>query len=77
MRVRKGLLAVAVASLVATGISTAISTPVQAAASGWTYIGEYRTKSLCVDMGQQYQREGWNGYTCRVTPEGKYNLWVQ
>ncbi|MGN9840863.1 hypothetical protein ACTMTI_22345 [Nonomuraea sp. H19] len=55
-----------------------ISTPAQAAA-GWTYIGEYTSKSKCIDMKQSYQREGWDEYKCTPSSRtsGWWFLWVR
>ena len=33
-------------------------------ASSWTDVGGYVYEYLCVDAGQQYEREGWNAYQC-------------
>lgn len=68
------------AALLTTGIAvvaiSGIAAPAQATVD-WTYIGEYRTKSQCIDAGQQYQREGWNEYTCRTNPQGTWYLFIQ
>ncbi|MFI6736782.1 hypothetical protein ACIBI9_27975 [Nonomuraea sp. NPDC050451] len=71
MRVRAGIVAAGIAALAAIGIAA----PAQAA--GWTYIGEYTSYSKCVDMGQSYQREGWDEYKCTLNATGWYYLWVR
>ncbi|MFI7636508.1 hypothetical protein [Nonomuraea sp. NPDC049400] len=71
MRVRAGIVAAGIAALAAIGIAA----PAQAA--GWTYIGEYTSRSKCIDMGQSYQREGWDEYKCEKNATGWYYLWVR
>ncbi|MEV1248126.1 hypothetical protein AB0L53_49665 [Nonomuraea sp. NPDC052129] len=69
-RLRAALLTTAIAVM---GVSV-LSTPAQAA--GWVYIGVFTTKSKCIDMGQQYVREGFSQYDCTGSP-GYYPLWVR
>ncbi|WP_214409094.1 hypothetical protein [Sphaerisporangium fuscum] len=73
MRLRTTLFAFAVAATAVVGVTA----PAHARAAGWTYIGEYTSKSKCVDMGQSYQREGWNEYKCSLNGTGWYYLWVR
>jgi hypothetical protein len=68
------------AAVLTTGLAvvaiSAVTTPAQASVT-WTTIGEYHTKALCIDMGQQYEREGWNSYSCRLNQSGTWTLFVQ
>ncbi|MGW6281867.1 hypothetical protein [Kribbella sp. NPDC055071] len=66
--------AIVTAGLAATTL-TGIALPAHAA--DWTYIGEYPTKSKCIDMGQSYQREGWDKYSCRTNVQGTWYLFVK
>ncbi|MEV0349579.1 hypothetical protein AB0H88_27725 [Nonomuraea sp. NPDC050680] len=69
-RLRAALLTTAIAVM---GVSV-LSTPAQAA--DWVFIGVFTTKSKCIDMGQQYVREGFSKYDCTGSP-GYYPLWVR
>jgi hypothetical protein len=48
----------------AAGVTAAPAQASQTSAAAWqsVFVG-YATKSLCIDDGQQYQREGW-AYRC-------------
>jgi hypothetical protein len=71
-RVTAAVLTAGIAVVAISGIAT----PAQATVT-WTAFGEYSTKSLCIDMGQQYKREGWNEYSCRLNQSGKWTLFLQ
>jgi hypothetical protein len=71
MRVRNVLLATGAAVALGAGISA----PAQAAS--WIPVSDYNSKSLCVDAGQQYQREGWSAYKCNLNQSGTYTLWIR
>jgi hypothetical protein len=51
---------------------TGLAVPAQAA--DWKAYGAYNSKSLCIDAGQQYEREGFNAYKC--TESGEYPPWT-
>jgi hypothetical protein len=68
MRLRTTVISAGIALVAAAGISTPVqaSEPRIAASpnTSWKYIWSYKTKFTCIDMGQQYEREGWNTYKC-------------
>ncbi|MFB4295143.1 hypothetical protein [Actinomadura sp. NTSP31] len=73
LRTRAAILAAALTT--GLGVTTGIATvPAQASqatpAATWWDVGTYGTKSLCIDAGQQYQREGWPYRCLHVTGAG-------
>ncbi|MWA01991.1 hypothetical protein F8568_016750 [Actinomadura sp. LD22] len=80
MRLRTAVTGAAVAMAIG-----GLGVPAQAATTAkaspqytWTYIGNYGSKKACVDMGQQYEREGWNAYKCTLDGTSfPYVLWVR
>ena len=69
MRLRTAVASVGLATI-AVG---ALTVPAQAA--NWIEIGGYKTKSLCIDAGQQYVREGFNEYWCKDLGSGSNPRW--
>ncbi|GII33396.1 hypothetical protein [Planotetraspora mira] len=57
MRLRTALAGAGIAASLVGGIAT------PALAATWWDVGSYGTQKLCIDAGQQYQREGWP-YKC-------------
>lgn len=74
MRLRAALLTAGIAAMTV----SALSAPAQAAASP-IFIGVYPTKSKCVDVGQQYVREGFSSYGCLPVYIGatRHELWIR
>jgi hypothetical protein len=83
MRLRKAAVSAGIAILAVSGLSA----PAQAAApqisgsSGfrpgppWTLVDNYTSRFECVDVGQQYEREGWD-YFC-YTQAFTVQLWIK
>jgi hypothetical protein len=69
MRLRTAVASVGLATI-AVG---ALAVPAQA--TNWTEVGGYKTQSLCIDAGQQYEREGWNEYWCKDLGSGSNPRW--
>jgi hypothetical protein len=69
MSLRTAAVSTGIAIMTAGGISV----PAQAAepriaastATYWPYVYSYKLQSVCINTGQEYEREGWNAYKCK------------
>jgi hypothetical protein len=70
MRLRTALAGTGLAALMVGGLSVPAH-----AATWWSITPAYGSKKLCVDAGQQYEREGWP-YRCLPYSGGAYLLQI-
>jgi hypothetical protein len=82
MRLRTAVASAGIAALTVGGLSVPAQAAPQIGTSTQTsgmYVASYWSKKACVDAGQQYEREGWSGYTCVFYPlsSPSYELYIR